>query len=512
MMFAFALLSSLFTLIPVYAESSGDLWSAIKSALSDAEKAESEQGALESLQTAQEIYENHFKNAALSVDPESNILIENAFIDSKEKLSNGDVEQASLNRQIIDKTIYKIAFMQMELAIEEENSENFLYWYNVLEKKFKVSEKNYQSNHWISEIKSDVSTLSENGPAILDELLNIFKVKTFEEIEEAIFALEEGDVKSAKKFAYEGLYYYRTFHPAVDAKLGEEPANELYHEMEEAIEVVMSDATPAEMKSKMKYIAAEVELIIREYEGGDTSEVGLGLSGIKDRLKLVDIEYVDAVDNGQIINQVEYDETVAFLEKARTIFHSVKPSLMELSESDTNSLESNFGEMESIVTAKGSTSDISILVAKSLNNIASLEEYAGGAVAIDVLQYFDEIERLLNEAKISYRNGETQLAHDLVSEAYLDNYEFVEGPLGEVDSELMLKIEIEMREELRSMIQSNVDADEIDDKIDGILVDLAEAKKVIPEFGTIASLILAVAIISIIAVSAKTRISLIPRI
>ncbi|NIP62667.1 MAG: PEFG-CTERM sorting domain-containing protein, partial [Nitrosopumilaceae archaeon] len=160
---------------------------------------------------------------------------------------------------------------------------------------------------------------------------------------------------------------------------------------------------------------------------------------------------------------------------------------------------------------KGEVSEVSILVGKSLNNVISLQEYSGGAVEIDALQYVDEIERLLTQAKQEYRNGNTQTAFNLVSEAYLDNYEFIEGPLGEIDHELMIKIETDMREDLRNMIQSNAPVSQVDAQIDMILADMSEVRKVIPEFGTIAALILAVAIISIVAVSAKSRLSIIPR-
>ena len=46
---------------------------------------------------------------------------------------------------------------------------------------------------------------------------------------------------------------------------------------------------------------------------------------------------------------------------------------------------------------------------------------------------------------------------------------------------------------------------------DSVQVDIVDGA-VIPEFGTIAALILAVAIMSIIAVSAKTRLSIMPKI
>jgi len=307
------------------------------------------------------------------------------------------------------------------------------------------------------------------------------------------------------------LYYYRTLHPAVESKLGADSANELLHEMEDAVKVTMSNQTPAEMKSEIEHIASEVELLIREYEGGDTSNVGLALSGIKDRLNLVEIEYLDAVANNKIINQVEYDETVVFLEKATSIFASVKQYLMDLSESDSSSLENNLMEINSIVSAKGKTSEVSILVGKSLNNIASLETLAGGAVEVDIFQYFDDIERLLTEAKTVYRNGDSSLAFDLVSEAYLDNYEFVEGPLGEVDHDLMEKIENDMRVDLRNMITNKESPDVIDAQVDKIMTDLAAAKKIVPEFGTIAIMILAIAIISTIVLSSKSKLGILPK-
>lgn len=499
------------TLPLAFSASLGDDWSSITSSLSNGEKSEIIEESLSHLSDARSTYEHIFKDAAIEVDVQSNVLIETAFDDIENNLKSGDIEMASLNRQVIDKTIYKIAFMKMETAVDTNNSVDFVNWYSVLEKKFKITEVNYDSNLLVNKIISDSSTLPTNGPLILDELLSIFQLKTIEELEEAAAALEEGDVKSAKKFTYEGLYYYRTLHPAVEDKLGTDLANELLHKMEGAIKVTMSDQTPVEMKSEIEHIASDVELLIREYEGGDTSNVGLALSGIKDRLNLVEIEYLDAVDNGKIINQVEYDETVVFLEKATSIFTSVKQSLIELSESDATSLENNLMEINSIVSAKGKTSEVSILVGKSLNSVASLETLAGGAVEVDIFQYFNEIERLLTEAKTVYRNGDSSLAFDLVSEAYLDNYEFVEGPLGEVDHDLMEKIENDMRVDLRNMITTKESPDVIDAQVDKIMTDLATAKKVVPEFGTITIMVLAIAIISIIALSSKSKLGLLPK-
>lgn len=506
-LFSLIALTFIITTPIAFSATLGDQWDSLKASLSSAEKSPTKDESLTNLQTAKNIYTDNFKTAAISVDAESDILITNAFSNTESILSTGNIEQASLNRQIIDKTIYKIAFMKMQLAITQNNSADFLSWFTVMEKKFKISE-NYSDISTLSDsIKSNSSLLSVNGPQITEKLLEIFKLKTVEELEEAIAALDKGDLKSAKTFTYEGLYYYRTLHPSIEESIGAESANKLLDKMESAISVTMSDKSIDVMKSEITQISEDVELIIRQYEGGDVSELGLALSGIKDRLNLVQIEYLDAVKDGKIINQEEYDETIVFLTKAIEIFNSNKLAFTELSDSTAKSLEKNLADIDGIVSAKGSTDEVVTLVEKSLANIATLQEF-GGAVEIDILEYFDEIERLLNESKIAYRNGDADMAFDLVTSAYLDNYEFVEGPLGEVDPELVLKIEIDMREKLRNMIKNNESPDKVDAQIDMILVDLAQAKKVIPEFGTIVMLILSVAIISIIGLTAKSRLSI----
>jgi len=64
--------------------------------------------------------------------------------------------------------------MKMETAVDASNSIDFINWYSVLEKKFKITEKDYESNLLVDEIISDSSALSTNGSLILDELLSIF--------------------------------------------------------------------------------------------------------------------------------------------------------------------------------------------------------------------------------------------------------------------------------------------------------------------------------------------------
>ncbi|QLH06762.1 PEFG-CTERM sorting domain-containing protein [Nitrosopumilus ureiphilus] len=495
---------------PGYSFTLGEEWASIKSLLSDAEKSSQINDALDKVNQAKSIYENNFKQAALESDPASNTLIENAFSDIISNLNSGDVSMAELNRQIVDKTIYTIAYLKIDQSIKTQNSEQLLNWYSVMEKKFKISEKeSFVTNHAIEEITADADEIEEYGDVIRNELLGIFKLKIVEELEEAVGALEKEDVASAKKFTYEGLYYYRTLHPSVIEKLGEETASELLHEMEESVATTSSETSILEMKNKLVQITEGVELIVREYEGQDLSSVGLALSAIRDRLNLVDEEYADAVDGGKIINQEEYDETLVFLNKAITLFETHYDSFNEISNTDTEALKNNLNQIKSIIDSKGNPSEIGILVAKSQNNVAQLAELYGGVEEITSLEYVAKIKDLLNDVKEHYALGHNDMALQFATTAYLDNYEFIEGDLGYHDPELMEKIEHDLREELREMIRTGAPSEDVNAHVDMILEDLTIAEKIVPEFGTITLLVLLVSITTVVIFSKKLNLSII---
>lgn len=68
-----------------------------------------------------------------------------------------------------------------------------------------------------------------------------------------------------------------------------------------------------------------------------------------------------------------------------------------------------------------------------------------------------------------------------------------------------------MRVELRDMIKNGASASEVNSKVDTILEEMKIVEATVPEFGTIVMAVLFVAIIGIIAVTKKTRLTAIPR-
>ncbi|HEY3018907.1 MAG TPA: hypothetical protein VGJ32_01880 [Solirubrobacteraceae bacterium] len=87
-----------------------------------------------------------------------------------------------------------------------------------------------------------------------------------------------------------------------------------------------------------------------------------------------------------------------------------------------------------------------------------------------------EVRKGLDQALDAYRSGERAAADRQVGDTYLEHFEIVEGPLGEVDHELTEKLEDGIREELRAKIKSGAPAAEVMRLGDEIMRDLERAE------------------------------------
>ncbi len=456
----------------------GDRWNLLNTALKEAENANYD-WAQKSLAQARQIYDDYFRDAALEVDPESDQIIQSAFTYNSDYIKTRELVEAGFNRQAIDKTIYKIAYMKLDDALDEGDAESFLQWYSVMETKFAISKNpDLTTNQAIIEIKQNPDKIHYHKDTIRSEILHIFKTKVVEEIEEAIAAIDQGKTNDAIKFTYEGYYYYRTIHPQLVSELGKEEADKIESNMKSAMEITRSAAPNYTIKSKLEQILKNVEPGVKGHQG--QSEVGLALNSIKDRLHLVEEEYRDAVTDGKITNQVEYDETVIFLQKAVTILGENKAELEKIDSNAIPKIEANLKKIDDIVISYGKFADLKFLVQESMGVIDELIVKSGATENTASPDYFANIEKLLGDSKIQYTSGNTQAALDMAQEAYLDNYEFLEAPIAEHDEALMEEIEIMMREELRDMIKASAPADEINSQVDSILVKLEEAEGLLP--------------------------------
>ena len=215
-------------------------------------------------------------------------------------------------------------------------------------------------------------------------------------------------------------------------------------------------------------------------------------------------EYHEAVTDGVIGEMAEFQDGSAFVWRSQQIFDEIRS---DVPTHDVEEIDELYVDLWAAYDARADPSAVETLaggIIHELDGVLGVEDEEN-----NLLDYVENIRVLLEQTKQEYSNGDTDLALSLTTKAYLDNFEFLEAPLIELDQkELSEEVEVMLREELRSMIKDGEPISKIDAQVDAILEKMDTIATVVPEFGTIAMMVLAVAIISIVAVTSKSRISI----
>jgi len=95
----------------------------------------------------------------------------------------------------------------------------------------------------------------------------------------------------------------------------------------------------------------------------------------------------------------------------------------------------------------------------------------------EIAEVRNRLAKAIEEAKA----GRTTEADELVSEAYLEHFEKVEGPLGEEDHEFMEELEHRISTEIRDEMKDGAPADEVAELVAATQRDLDKAKSLLEE-------------------------------
>lgn len=206
-------------------------------------------------------------------------------------------------------------------------------------------------------------------------------------------------------------------------------------------------------------------------------------------LETAEHEYEEAVENGEIIEMIEYQDSTAFIAQAEEIFTSIRA---ELPEHETE-IAVFFEQLNSLTASNASFEQVQTMIGGIIHEFEeALGLESGEEQDLDGWGYIDRIKELLDQSVAEYGEGNAQEAKALAIEAYLENYEFIELDIAEEDRELMEKIEVDMRVELVEMIDAGESATEIESHVNAIKMDLETARAVVtPEFPLAAMAIIA---------------------
>lgn len=183
---------------------------------------------------------------------------------------------------------------------------------------------------------------------------------------------------------------------------------------------------------------------------------------------------------------IDYENTLGLFNQSKAIFEILKPNMTATKSEEIEFFISN---LITLVSSKSEdTAEFLRLVTaieNDLNESNNIRIQSSSNAIDPVLQtYYDSIDTLLNNAISSIQSGDYIAADKKVSSAYLDNYEYLETPIEEVNSTLMLQIETNMRENLRDMIQNQTSLPEIQAYISDIKADLETSKQLLSTSGS----------------------------
>lgn len=213
-------------------------------------------------------------------------------------------------------------------------------------------------------------------------------------------------------------------------------------------------------------------------------------------------EYVVAVSNGEILEMAEFQDGAAFVLCSEQILDTIRD---DLEREDYERMSGIFGEINMAYAQRADPSVIKVhtsILTDEINAVLGVPVGEGD----DPQEYVENTRRLLSDARAEYEAGNRDLALSHATNAYLNSYEFLEGPLIDADErELMKEIEGMMRKELRTMMKEGAPASEVSGQIDAILLKMEVVSAIVPEFGAMPAIAIAVGATAAITFASRGR-------
>lgn len=337
--------------------------------------------------------------------------------------------------------------------------------------------------------QEDLSMEENTNATALSDPTNNSQVKFGSNIEQVIGHLDAATLN--KESGNDTLAVAHAFHPVAEVFFVIEPTiastnstlNQTLSSTLDNLTAIVRNSTAEEFSIDVEQVK---ELLNQTIETAIPLQIRdnatFNLMIVIDLLTTAEHEYEEAVSNNTIKEIVEYQDAQAFISRAQTIFgqisdkipQNMSETVQEINEmfSDLNSKIMNISSFESVQTTIQQ-------IMHEVSEIAGISDIGDTAGQSSSSQLILNIRNLLNQAITEYDSQNYSEAESLVTEAYLENYEYIEAPLAEKNQTLMETTELMLREELRQLVQDRVPSQEIQDHIEKINANLNQAERLL---------------------------------
>lgn len=204
-------------------------------------------------------------------------------------------------------------------------------------------------------------------------------------------------------------------------------------------------------------------------------------------LHLAGHEYEEAVANGTIIEVVEYQDAQAFIHRAESVFKSSASRINQNLAHEVEEVNEFFSNLNGAVNNRADSETVETTINGIIHELAEITGLSesqligeeAGAEEQDPIAIINNIKSLLSQLIAAYGSQDYQGAESIATEAYLENYEYIEAPLAQRDQQLMEQTEVMLREELRQMITDRIPIEQIEQHITMINANLDRAAELL---------------------------------
>ena len=253
---------------------------------------------------------------------------------------------------------------------------------------------------------------------------------------------------------------------------------------------IVFTSTPSEFIDSASSIKNLLDkAIIKAIPENEIADIKFNMSTLINLLKTAESEYDIGIVNGMITNIAEYQDSQGFVSSANELLNKTINNLNQTTMMTTNKfteIKDSLNQLNTSMSNKEDAKQISTIVNNIANTIPNILNVQAKDLAILVStdtessELINNIRSLLDQSIEKIKNdGDYQNAETLVIEAYLDNFEFLEGEITKHDESLMKDTEVLLREQLRNLIQGKANIEDIQKMVNNINIKLNEIEKLL---------------------------------
>ena len=250
------------------------------------------------------------------------------------------------------------------------------------------------------------------------------------------------------------------------------------------------NATPEELRGQIDSINMLLDNSVQTLvPSSEITNPAFNASVVARLLHIAGHEYEEAVANGTIREIAEYQDGQAFIHRAESVFNSSASNINQSMAHEVEEVNELFLNLNTAVTNRDDPGNVETTINGIIHELAEITGLSesqltgeeSGTEEQDPVAIINNIKSLLTQLIAEYRAENYQGAESIATEAYLENYEFIEAPLAQRDQQLMEQTEVMLREELRQMITQRVPIEQIEQHIAMINTNLDRATQILSQ-------------------------------